>query len=205
MPLTRQHKKDHNISDLETYAMASEDVIDAKLEAFETCMENKLSALFAEFRLGLSLSLTRSQQGESSVHKENPPEKEEQATDSASARGLCRRYGKPWSRDHCCKKRRLLMIEPIEKSKEEDPKPKEEDTKDPQPVVSMVHAFAGYINPQTMKIEGFLEQQLVIILIDTGSTKNSMNSKVAARLMLQKEDCNGFDVKVADDRILKYN
>ncbi|RRT56389.1 hypothetical protein B296_00034629 [Ensete ventricosum] len=96
------------------------------------------------------------------------------------------------------------MIEPIEESKEEDPKPKE-DTKDLQPVVSMVHAFAGYTNPQTMKIEGFLEQQLVIILIDTGSTKNFMNSKVAARLMLQKEDCSGFNVKVANDRILKYN
>ncbi|RZS05594.1 hypothetical protein BHM03_00036130 [Ensete ventricosum] len=42
-----------------------------------------------------------------------------------------------------------------------------------------------------MKIEGFLKQQLVIILIDTGSTINFMNSKVAARLMLLKEDCSG--------------
>ncbi|RRT63301.1 hypothetical protein B296_00015527 [Ensete ventricosum] len=69
------YKKDHNISDLEIYAMTSEDLIDAKLEAFEMCMENKLHALFVEFRLGRLLSSMRSQQGESLDHKENPPEK----------------------------------------------------------------------------------------------------------------------------------
>ncbi|RWW14782.1 hypothetical protein GW17_00021420 [Ensete ventricosum] len=84
MPLTRQHKKYRNISDMEIYAMASEDLIDAKLEAFETRMENKLYALFTEFRLGLSPSSTRSQQGESQDCKEKPPEKEEHMTDPAS-------------------------------------------------------------------------------------------------------------------------
>ncbi|RWV84710.1 hypothetical protein GW17_00053557 [Ensete ventricosum] len=32
-----------------------------------------------------------------------------------------------------------------------------------------------------------------------------MSSKVAAHLMLQKEDYSGFEVKVANDQILKYN
>ncbi|RWW23320.1 hypothetical protein GW17_00012439 [Ensete ventricosum] len=44
-------------------------------------MEDRLCALFAEFRLGRSPSPRRSQRGESSDRKENPPEKEEQATD----------------------------------------------------------------------------------------------------------------------------
>ncbi|RWV98550.1 hypothetical protein GW17_00038591 [Ensete ventricosum] len=56
-----------------------------------------------------------------------------------------------------------------------------------------------------MKIGGLLKYQHVTILIDTGSTNNFMNSKVAARLALQIKDCNRFDVKVADGRILKYN
>ncbi|RRT76888.1 hypothetical protein B296_00010864 [Ensete ventricosum] len=81
MPFTRQQKKDRNISDLETYAMASEDLIDAKLQAFETCMENKLRALLVEFRLGQSLSPTRSQQGES---PDRPPREEEHAMDPTS-------------------------------------------------------------------------------------------------------------------------
>ncbi|RWW08541.1 hypothetical protein GW17_00028010 [Ensete ventricosum] len=86
MPLTYQQKKDRNISDLETYAMESEDLIEAKLEAFETHMENKMHDLFVEFRLGRSPSPTRSQQGESPYRKENPPEKEEHAMNLASTR-----------------------------------------------------------------------------------------------------------------------
>ncbi|RWV81580.1 hypothetical protein GW17_00056982 [Ensete ventricosum] len=37
---------------MESYAMASEELIDAKLEAFEMRMKDKLCALFAEFSLG---------------------------------------------------------------------------------------------------------------------------------------------------------
>ncbi|RWV77425.1 hypothetical protein GW17_00061747 [Ensete ventricosum] len=66
--------------------MASEDLIDAKLKAFEPCMEDKLRALFAEFKVGRSPSLTKSQQGEGLDHKKRPPEKEEQATDPAQPR-----------------------------------------------------------------------------------------------------------------------
>ncbi|RWW70945.1 hypothetical protein BHE74_00021346 [Ensete ventricosum] len=90
--------------------------------------------------------------------------------------GIC---DEPWSRDHRFKKGRLLMIEPIQESKEEDPEPEQKDTKkDPQPVISTVYALVGHTNPQTMKIEGFLEQQPVIVLIDIGSTNNFMNNKV---------------------------
>ncbi|RWW02864.1 hypothetical protein GW17_00034025 [Ensete ventricosum] len=66
--------------------MSSVDVISAKLEFFETRMEDKLRALFTEFRLGRSPSPTRSQHCGSSYHKENPPEKEEQATNSSYPR-----------------------------------------------------------------------------------------------------------------------
>ncbi|RWW37936.1 hypothetical protein BHE74_00056887, partial [Ensete ventricosum] len=44
-----------------------------------------------------------------------------------------------------------------------------------------------------MKIEGFLEQQPVSVLIDTRSMNNYMNSKVDACLMLQKEDYSSSD------------
>ncbi|RWW62603.1 hypothetical protein BHE74_00030271 [Ensete ventricosum] len=64
--------------------MASEDLIDAKLKAFESRLEDKLRALFAEFKVGRSPSLTKSQQGEGLDHKKRPPEKEEQATDPAN-------------------------------------------------------------------------------------------------------------------------
>ncbi|RRT41970.1 hypothetical protein B296_00019329 [Ensete ventricosum] len=43
MPLTRQLKKNLNITDLQYYTMALDDIIDAKLEAF-TRMEDNLCA-----------------------------------------------------------------------------------------------------------------------------------------------------------------
>ncbi|RWV86758.1 hypothetical protein GW17_00051308 [Ensete ventricosum] len=69
----------------------------------------------------------------------------------------------------------------------------------------MVPTLAGYTNLQKLKIEGFLEQQSIIILIDAESTHKFMSSKVAAHLMLQKEYYNGFEVKVANGQILKCN
>ncbi|RRT63126.1 hypothetical protein B296_00000879 [Ensete ventricosum] len=82
------------------------------------------------------------------------------------------------------------MIAPPEEPKLEDTTLEpEKDT--PQPATRTVPTLAGYTNLQKLKIEGFLMQQSVIILIDTGSTHNFMSSKVFAHLMLQKEDYNG--------------
>ena len=60
-------------------------------------------------------------------------------------------------------------------------------------------ALVGYANPQTMKVGGLLKQQPITILIDTGSTNNFMNSKVAIQMALLMENCSWFDVKVADE------
>ncbi|RWW72631.1 hypothetical protein BHE74_00019567 [Ensete ventricosum] len=94
------------------------------------------------------------------------------------------------------------MIVPIEEHKLEDMtlKPKEKDT--PQSAICMVPTLTDYTNLQKLKIEGFLEQQPVIVLIDTTSTHNFMSSNVPTRLMLQKEDYSGFEVKVAKGQIL---
>ncbi|RZR98886.1 hypothetical protein BHM03_00028341 [Ensete ventricosum] len=97
------------------------------------------------------------------------------------------------------------MIAPTKEPKHENMtlEPKEKDT--PQLATRMVPTLAGYTNLQTLKIEGFLEQQSVIILIDARNTHNFISNKVAAHLMLQKEYYNEFKVKVANDQILKCN
>ncbi|RZS20034.1 hypothetical protein BHM03_00052510 [Ensete ventricosum] len=98
-----------------------------------------------------------------------------------------------------------LMIVPTKEPKLEDTtlEPKEKDT--PQSATHTIPTLADYTNLQKLKIEGFLEQQSVIIIIDAGSTHNFMSSKVDAHLMLQKEYYNGFEVKVANGQILKCN
>ncbi|RRT45903.1 hypothetical protein B296_00049237 [Ensete ventricosum] len=256
MPLIRQ-QKEMNIIDLQSYALASDNALDARFEDFEARMEDRLRALFHEFRIGRLESPNISQCRESSDRKENKSENGDQVQDSRyprmrvefprwedgdptkwiscaersyfqktpkgsmvdiivihlegdaiqwydwfqhthgrSAKGLCWHRDEPWSKDHPCKRGRLLMIEPIE---DPEPKPVEEEA---EPVISTVHALAGYANTQTMKIEGFLNHQPVTILIDTESTNNFMDNKVATRLTYRVEDCDKFDVKVADGRTL---
>ncbi|RWW53246.1 hypothetical protein BHE74_00040276 [Ensete ventricosum] len=74
MPLTRQQKKDLNIIDLEAYTMASEEAIDAKLEAFGNRIEEKMQSLFAEFSIGRLSNLRKSQYGETLDQRYNPQE-----------------------------------------------------------------------------------------------------------------------------------
>ncbi|RWV78581.1 hypothetical protein GW17_00060422 [Ensete ventricosum] len=97
------------------------------------------------------------------------------------------------------------MIAPTEEPKLEDMTLERKENDTPQSATRMVPTLASYTNLQKLKIKGFLEQQSVIILIDVGSTHNFMSSKVAAHLMLQKEDYNGFKVKLANSQILKCN
>ncbi|RZR94768.1 hypothetical protein BHM03_00023523 [Ensete ventricosum] len=190
---------------MESYAMASEDLIDAKLEAFEAHVEDKLSPSLRNSDL-----VDHRARGDHNTMRvqitRTPPEKGEQAMDLSSAKGLCWHCDEAWSRDHRCKQGTLLMIKPIEESEPEDADLEfEKDAEDPQLTVSIVHTLAGYANPQTMKIDGFLKHQPVTILIDTRSTNNFMDNKVVARLTLQIEDCNMFDIKVIDGRILNCN
>ncbi|RRT41535.1 hypothetical protein B296_00039759 [Ensete ventricosum] len=115
------------------------------------------------------------------------------------AKRLCWHCDEPWSRDHRCKKGHLLLIEPLEDVEEEVQEHEEEIMEEEeQPVDITMHALADYANPQTMKVGGFLKQQPITVLIDTGSTNNFMNNKVVARMALPIEDCSKFDVKVAD-------
>ena len=67
-----------------------------------------------------------------------------------------------------------------------------------QPIDITMHALTGYANQQMMKVGGLLKQQPITVLIDTGSTNNFMNSKVAVLMALPIENYSRFDVKVAD-------
>ncbi|RWV98618.1 hypothetical protein GW17_00038527 [Ensete ventricosum] len=117
-----------------------------------------------------------------------------------SAKGLCWYCDEPWSREYHYKKGWLLVIKQVEdediKLSEENLEPEDEDTEEkPQSADFMVHALAGYSNPQTMKVGGLLKQQPITVLIDTGSTNIFLNSKVAARMTLQIEGYDKFNVK----------
>ncbi|RZS10909.1 hypothetical protein BHM03_00042184, partial [Ensete ventricosum] len=123
-----------------------------------------------------------------------------------STKELCWHCNEPWSREYHYKKGWLLVIEPVEdednETSEKALESKEEAMEEESPPANYaVHALAGYSNPQMMKVGGLLKQQPITVLIDTGSTNNFLNSKVATCLPLQIKGCNKFDVKVVDGRI----
>ncbi|RWW52118.1 hypothetical protein BHE74_00041486 [Ensete ventricosum] len=122
-----------------------------------------------------------------------------------SAKGLCWHFDEPWSREYHYNKDRFLMIELAKdednETSEEALEPKEEAMEEvSQPVDYAVHVLVGYSNRQMMKVGGLLKQPITI-LINTGITNNFLNSKIDARLTLQIEGCNKFDVKVTVGRI----
>ncbi|KAG6497148.1 hypothetical protein ZIOFF_045036 [Zingiber officinale] len=123
------------------------------------------------------------------------------------AKGLCWHCDEKWHRGHQCKQKRILMIEPIENSEEEDDFD-EGETQDNinevqyDSMAISVHALEGLQTPQTMKVKGFIKKQPVMILIDSGSTNNFLDSTLASRLKQKIEQASTFDVKVADGRSL---
>ncbi|RZS25389.1 hypothetical protein BHM03_00058576, partial [Ensete ventricosum] len=74
MSLSCYWKKDLNITDLEAYTMALEDAINAKFEAFESCMEEKMRSLFVELSMGRPPYPKKSQQGETSDRRDDSQE-----------------------------------------------------------------------------------------------------------------------------------
>ncbi|XP_042452681.1 uncharacterized protein LOC122037297 [Zingiber officinale] len=123
------------------------------------------------------------------------------------AKGLCWHCNEKWHRGHQCKQKRILIIEPIENSEEEDDfdEGETQDNINEVQYDSMeisVHALDGLQTPKTMKVKGFIKKQPVMILIDSGSTNNFLDSTLASRLKQKIEQASTFDVKVADGRSL---
>lgn len=68
------------------------------------------------------------------------------------------------------------------------------------PGITTLHAITGSHHPQTMRIVGRVSLHEVVILIDSGSTHNSLDSSFTktAELMVHKKDTISLRVQVAD-------
>jgi hypothetical protein len=64
------------------------------------------------------------------------------------------------------------------------------------PEISL-NAITGTPSPKTMRLVGFLRLHRVVILIDSGSTHNFVDTKLAANLGLQPQPQAGIQVQVA--------
>ncbi|XP_059456434.1 uncharacterized protein LOC132186472 [Corylus avellana] len=130
--------------------------------------------------------------------------------DERRKKGLCYSCDDKWSRGHVCAVPKLFLIEEVEGLKrvmemttsgqeEEDPG---KFFLDADPEISL-NAITGTPNPNTMRIMGVLKGQQVIILIDSGSTHNFVDSQLAERLGIVSSNRDAIMVKVANGQTVR--
>ena len=78
----------------------------------------------------------------------------------------------------------------------------EEEEEEEIPEISF-HAISGNAAPQTMRFFGKIEDSVVTILVDSGSTHNFLNSKLATKMGIYPTKKGEFSVEVADGNKMK--
>ena len=67
------------------------------------------------------------------------------------------------------------------------------------------HSLDGIITPQTLKIEGYIKNKKVIVLIDSGSTNNFIHYKVAKDLNYFVYPTPRFQVMIVDGGTINWS
>lgn len=111
-------------------------------------------------------------------------------------RNLCFNCDEKFTPGHRCKNNIILMIEiegEMTENKDEDVT--ESPINDPQ---IYINALAGETGSRAMRLQGNINQQIVHVLVDSGSTLNFISPSIANRLHLPLVKCEPFAVKVAN-------
>jgi hypothetical protein len=106
------------------------------------------------------------------VYKENntPSPKTPQKLEERKAKGLCFNCDNKYSKGHKCGKKKLFYID-CEEEEEQEQEPSQDEnveaisSEELTPTISC-NALAGISTPQTLKIEGYIKNKKVIVLID---------------------------------------
>jgi hypothetical protein len=123
-------------------------------------------------------------------------------------KGLCFGCNEKFTPGHRCQKPQTFLIEAY--STEEDDElvdftgaskvddcPEEE-----EPLISL-HAIAGCNGPKTMRVKAAIGRKTLVVLIDSGSTHNFVDHKIASALQLAVTLAEEFTVKVANGEKLR--
>ncbi|KAF8397183.1 hypothetical protein HHK36_016090 [Tetracentron sinense] len=129
-------------------------------------------------------------------------------------KGLCYNCDERFSPNHKCKAQQFFLIEgealATEETHESDEEEERTTTEDDQdniptsvePEISF-HALTGSAAPQTMRVQGTIKHYPIVVLIDTGSTHNFINTKLAQRLGCRIQTGSELPVTVANGEILR--
>jgi hypothetical protein len=107
-----------------------------------------------------------------------------QQLEERKEKGLCFNCDNKYNKGHKCGEKKLFYID-CEEEEEQEPSQDENveaiSSEELTPTISC-NALAGINTPQTLKIEGYIKNKKVIVLIDSGSTHNFIHYKLAKAL-----------------------
>lgn len=122
---------------------------------------------------------------------------------SRRAQGLCYRCDEKFSPGHKCKKKELSVLVTQVNEEEEDvgdnESEEEPETEEiPEEVQGKVqvhlNSVIGITNPRTMKLEGKIENQRVVILIDSGATHNFISLETLEQLKIPTDKTGKYPI-----------
>ncbi|KAK0608486.1 hypothetical protein LWI29_031439 [Acer saccharum] len=108
-------------------------------------------------------------------------------------KGLCFSCDEKWNLGHKCKTPKLFYIEAEYDEVEVEP---------PDGEISL-NAITGSQTPNTMRLEGYIGKHRLVILVDSGSTHNFVDSNLIKKCGLRAENGRVLQVKVANGELLK--
>nr|KYP66316.1 hypothetical protein KK1_012604 [Cajanus cajan] len=129
---------------------------------------------------------------------------------SRRVKNLCYYCDEKYRPGHKCKREFMLLITEPDNSEQlaEDlthclqlDAPSQNDPPDPPDTHSAqisLHALLGHSIPQTLKVLGHIHTSSITVLVDSGSTHNFIQDRIAKHLGLQVDSARGFHVLVGN-------
>lgn len=120
---------------------------------------------------------------------------------SKREKGLCFRCDEKYSIGHRCKNRELQVMMIYDEEMEEEVveaetgEGREEEAGQGSEVIELsMNSVVGLTAPQTMKLQGDIEGQPMVVLIDGGATHNFIAAELVQRLGLPRTETAGYGV-----------
>jgi predicted aspartyl protease len=131
--------------------------------------------------------------------------------DQRRAQGLCMKCGEKWNRTHRCPKHIPIhileeVLEAISVDDSQDEAQEAASTSSEEEVLSLsVSAVEGVQGKKTMRLQGLVNNQEVLLLVDSGSSSTFISIHTAKKLQLVPQDTTAVMVTMANDNKVPNN
>ncbi|KAH9792450.1 hypothetical protein KPL71_004124 [Citrus sinensis] len=119
------------------------------------------------------------------------------------AQGLCFNCNDKFTASHKCTKAQLLILEAEDEENipEESVATTEHESETGEHVKPKItfYTLTGWVAPQTMRVRAKIGLHEIVVLIDSGSTCNFINARLASVLQLPIQPTPAFSVRVANE------